>query len=348
MQASGTNFPCRSIIRRMGISIETNDLSRSYAELPAVQGLNLSVPRGELFALLGPNGGGKTTTLSMLTTLLRPSRGSARVAGFDVVQQASAVRRQIGVVFQGPSLDEQLSAWENLDFHARIYAMPRAEFRRRAAELLALVELTERQHDPVRSFSGGMRRRLELARSLLHQPAVLFLDEPTVGLDPQTRHAMWEYLARLRQQTELTIFLTTHYLEEAEGCDRVAILDGGRLVALDHPAALKAQLGGDVLHVQVADATAAQRVLQAHGVAARQEAAGLALETPDGPRRIPEVVAQLENAGHTVQAVNLRRPSLEEVFIKLTGRAIRAEPPEAAPEALGRRGRMGRRPRGAR
>lgn len=322
----------------MTLSIEAQGLSRAYGAIRAVEGLSLSVQAGELFALLGPNGGGKTTTVGLLTTLLRPSAGAARVAGYDVAAQPQQVRRHIGVVFQGASLDEQLTARENLDFHARIYAMPPALFRQRADELLALVELADRQHEPVRNFSGGMRRRLELARGLLHQPQVLFLDEPTVGLDPQTRRAMWAYLHTLRQQSGVTIFLTTHYLEEAEGCNRVAIIDGGRLIALDSPGALKATLGGDVLYLHTADPAAAQEFLRAQGLEVRHGAEGLAVEAGDGPRRIPELVAALEGAGHAVLAVNLRRPSLEDVFIKLTGRAIRAEAPEAN-EALGRRGR---------
>ncbi|HRN49695.1 MAG TPA: ATP-binding cassette domain-containing protein [Anaerolineales bacterium] len=325
----------------MTIAIEANGLSRSYADLRAVDGLSLTVNAGELFALLGPNGGGKTTTLGMLTTMLRPSAGTAHVAGHDVSTQPHEVRSRIGVVFQGPSLDEQLTARENLDFHARIYNMPRALFQQRADELLALVELAERQHEAVRTFSGGMRRRLELARALLHQPQVLFLDEPTVGLDPQTRRAIWDYLHTLRQQSGVTIFLTTHYLEEAEGCDRVAILDGGTLAALDTPAALKATLGGDVLYIRTADVQAAEHLLQAEGLAVRRGSEGLAVEANDGPRRIPELVAILEGQGQRVEAVNLRRPSLEDVFIKLTGRAIRAEAPEAS-AAPARRGRMGR------
>lgn len=331
----------------MSMVIEAQGLGRDYGELVAVDALDLAVGQGELFALLGPNGGGKTTTVGLLTTLLRPSRGSARVAGYDVARQPAEVRSRIGVVFQGPSLDEQLTAWENLDFHARIYNMPRAQFRQQASELLALVELAKRQHEPVRSFSGGMRRRLELARGLLHQPQVLFLDEPTVGLDPQTRRAIWDYLHTLRQQRGVTIFLTTHYLEEAEGCDRVAILDGGTLTALDTPAALKATLGGDVLYIRTANVQAAEQLLRAHGLAVRSSAEGLAVEVGDGPGQIPELVARLERSGHAVQAINLRRPSLEDVFIKLTGRDIRAESPDAA-EALGRKARMGRGPRGGR
>lgn len=330
----------------MSISIETKGLRREYGDLVAVDGLNLKIQQGELFALLGPNGGGKTTAVNLLTTLLRPSRGSARVAGYDVASQSVEVRRRIGVVFQGPSLDEQLTAWENLDFHARVYNMARQQFRQRATELLELVQLAARQNEPVRNFSGGMRRRLELARGLLHQPQVLFLDEPTVGLDAQTRRSIWSYLAALRQQTGVTIFLTTHYLGEAEDCDRTAIIDDGKLVALDTPAALKATLGGDVLHIRVADVARASELLrQGAQLEPRPGPDGLVVEVADGPRHIPNLVAMLDGAGIPVQAVNLRRPSLEDVFIKLTGRGIRVEAPEAS-EALDRRGRMGRRERG--
>jgi ABC-2 type transport system ATP-binding protein len=326
--------------------IEAAQLSRTFGERIAVQSLDLAVAQGELFALLGPNGAGKTTTIALLCTQLTPSSGTARVAGFDIASQAGQVRSRIGLVFQDPSLDEQLTAWENLDFHARIYAMPRALFRQRAAELLALVELADRKDDVVRSFSGGMRRRLELARGLLHQPQVLFLDEPTVGLDPQTRRAIWEYLTALRQRQGVTILLTTHYLEEAEGCDRVAIMDHGRLIALDTPAALKAGLGGDVVSFAPSDADAATRILAARGLAPRPSPNGLIIEVGQGEQFVPELVSLLAASGVQLNSVGVSRPSLEDVFIKLTGRAIRAEEAESN-EDLRRRG-GGSRPGGRR
>lgn len=326
----------------MSSVIETNNLGKSYGERVAVDGLTLSVKGGELFALLGPNGAGKTTTIGLLCTLLRPGRGSARVAGFDVATQPAEVRGHIGLVFQDPSLDEQLTAWENLDFHARVYGMPRPLFRQRAAELLALVELIDRKDDAVRSFSGGMRRRLELARGLLHQPQVLFLDEPTIGLDPQTRRAIWEYLAALRRQEGVTILLTTHYLEEAEDCDRVAIIDHGRLIALDTPAALKASLGGDVVAFAPSDTETAARILAARGLQPRPGPDGLIVEVERGEAFVPELVSLLAAGSVQVRSVGLSRPSLEDVFIKLTGRDIRAEEPDAK-EGLRRAGRGGRR-----
>jgi ABC-2 type transport system ATP-binding protein len=326
----------------MSSVIETNNLGKSYGERVAVDGLTLSVKSGELFALLGPNGAGKTTTIGLLCTLLRPGRGSARVAGFDVATQPAEVRGHIGLVFQDPSLDEQLTAWENLDFHARVYGMPRPLFRQRAAELLALVELIDRKDDAVRSFSGGMRRRLELARGLLHQPQVLFLDEPTIGLDPQTRRAIWEYLAALRRQGGMTILLTTHYLEEAEGCDRVAIIDHGRLIALDTPAALKASLGGDIVAFAPSDTETAARILAARGLQPRPGPDGLIVEVERGEALVPELVSLLAAGGVQVRSVGLSRPSLEDVFIKLTGRDIRAEETDAK-EDLRRARRGGRR-----
>lgn len=222
----------------MSNAIECEGLGCRYGDVVAVQSLDLTVEAGWLFALLGPNGAGKTTTFQMLITLLRPTAGEARVLGFDVVRQAPEVRARIGVVFQEPALDERLTARENLEIHAALYGIPRNEVRSRVAEALEWATLEGTANRPVRAFSGGMKRRLELARALLHNPQVLFLDEPTVGLDPQGRRHLWESIAGLRGQG-LTVFMTTHYLAEAEACDRVGIMDRGELVALDAPAALK-------------------------------------------------------------------------------------------------------------
>ncbi len=208
-------------------SIEVRDLARSFGRLEAVKGVTFDVAEGELFGFLGPNGAGKTTTINVLCTLLRPTRGSARVNGFDVGRQRSAVRRSIGLVFQQTTLDEYLSAEQNLLFHAYAYGIPAGLRRQRIEELLTMVELWDRRKGSARTFSGGMKRRLEFARGLLHRPRVLFLDEPTIGLDPQTRRHIWDYLQRVREQERITLFLTTQYLEEAEGCDRIAIIDRG-------------------------------------------------------------------------------------------------------------------------
>ena len=225
------------------LAIACQGLARSFGEVEAVIGVDLQVREGEFFALLGPNGAGKTTTLHMLTTLLRPSGGEARVLGFDPVREASAVRERIGMVFQEPALDERLSARENLGIHAALYGIPRAETKERIDRALNWAELKGASHRLVRTFSGGMKRRLELARALMHEPSLLFLDEPTLGLDPQGRRNLWEHIAALREEG-LTVFMTTHHLQEAEACDRVAIIDRGRVVALDTPAALKAQVLG--------------------------------------------------------------------------------------------------------
>ena len=222
-------------------AIEVSHLVKRFNGLTAVDDLSFAVETGELFGFLGPNGAGKTTTISILCTLLAPTSGGAAVAGFDCGSQSRQVRQSIGIIFQDPSLDERLTAWENLEFHGLIYHMGSVERRRRMEEVLRLVELWDRRHDIVKIFSGGMKRRLEVARGLMHQPKVLFLDEPTIGLDPQTRHRTWETLERLRADVRMTFFLTTHSMEEASQCDRVAIIDHGRLLALDRPQELVAK-----------------------------------------------------------------------------------------------------------
>lgn len=225
-----------------GAAIEAVELTREFEGVTAVSGVSFEVPRGEFFALLGPNGAGKTTTLQMLSTLLRPSSGSARVFGADTVRQAPMVRAQLGMVFQEPALDERLTARENLEMHATLYRIPRSEVRPRVDEALAWAQLTEVGKRVLRSFSGGMKRRLELARALMHRPRLLFMDEPTLGLDPQGRRHLWERIGQLRGQG-LTVFMTTHYLQEAEACHRVGIIDHGELIALGTPAELKRKLG---------------------------------------------------------------------------------------------------------
>jgi ABC-2 type transport system ATP-binding protein len=215
--------------------VQVRDLRRRFGQLEAVKGVTFDVGEGEVFGFLGPNGAGKTTTINMLCTLLRPTAGSATVNGFDVTSQRSEVRRSIGLVFQQPTLDEYLSAEQNLRFHAYAYGVPADVREPRIQELLTMVELWDRRRGSVRTFSGGMKRRLEIARGLLHHPRVLFLDEPTLGLDPQTRRHIWDYLLRLREAENLTIFLTTQYLDEAEYCARIAIIDQGQIIALDCP-----------------------------------------------------------------------------------------------------------------
>lgn len=324
-------------------SIEVRGLSRRFGDLEAVRQVSFEVEEGEVFGFLGPNGAGKTTTINMLCTLLKISSGSATVNGYDVEKQANQVRQSIGLIFQDQSLDEQLSAWENLAFHARIYDVPRKKFVARADELLAMVDLSERKKDIVKQFSGGMKRRLEIARGLLHHPRVLFLDEPTIGLDPQTRRHIWDYLLKLRERKGVTMFMTTHYMEEAENCDRIAIIDHGEIVALDTPKALKSLVGGDIVSVRTSDnALAAQRLAEFGRGESRTGPDGqLIVEIEDGDEFIPRMMDVLANgsAPVQVQSVNLRSPTLEDVFIKLTGRAIREESADAK-DRMRMRGRM--------
>ncbi len=237
----------------MSAIIEVTDLVKKYGDLTAVKGISCEVELGEIFGFLGPNGAGKTTTISILCTLLSPTGGSAKLDGRDVSTQRDRVRESIGLVFQDPSLDDTLTAKENLEFHAYAYRVPREERDDRIQEVLEMVELLDRQNDRLETFSGGMKRRLEIARGLLHYPKVLFLDEPTIGLDPQTRNSIWEYIRELKKKHRITIFLTTHYMDEAENCDRIAIIDYGEIIALDTPEGLKSQVGGDVIKISTAN-----------------------------------------------------------------------------------------------
>jgi ABC-2 type transport system ATP-binding protein len=303
--------------------IQAEGLVKRYGELEAVRGIDLEVGHGEIFGFLGPNGAGKSTTISILCTLLRPTAGSARVAGVDVVQDPARVRQRIGLVFQDPSLDDQLTGRENLEFHAWIYGVPAAERGHRIDEMLALLQLTERAGSPVKTYSGGMKRRLEIARGMLHQPQVLFLDEPTLGLDPQTRQSIWKHLNELRDNKGVTIFMTTHYMDEAEYCDRIAIIDRGKIVALGTPEELKAMVGGDVVTITSSkpDAAAAE-ITKMLGVTPIRDNGSLRMEVPDAKAFVPRLVRELEAP---VDTVTLRRPSLDDVFLKLTGHAIRDE-----------------------
>ncbi|GAA4800204.1 ABC transporter ATP-binding protein [Streptomyces ziwulingensis] len=302
-------------------AVRAEGLSKLYGERAAVVGLDLDVADGEIFGFLGPNGAGKSTTIGMLSTLVRPTLGRAWIAGHDVLCDPRAVRSRIGLVFQEPSLDEELTAAENLRFQAELFGLARAEARRRIAALLELVDLTARRDGLVRTFSGGMRRRLEIARGLLHAPRVLFLDEPTTGLDPQTRAAIWEHLHRLRRERELTVFLTTHHLEEAENCDRIAIMDDGELVAEGTPRELKAVVGDDLVVLRTGDdAAAAAAVRASFAVAAEAGASGVRMRVPDGAAFVPRLCARLTVPVH---AVTVAPPTLDDVFLHYTGRSIR-------------------------
>lgn len=311
--------------------INVASLSRRFNSFTAVDSVSFSMADGEVFAFLGPNGAGKTTTINMLCTLLRPTGGTATVNGYDIVKQRSAVRRSIGLVFQDPTLDEHLTAEQNLRFHAYAYQIPRELAGRRIAELLELVELSDWRRSSVRTFSGGMKRRLEIARGLLHSPRVLFLDEPTLGLDPQTRRHIWQHILQLRQQHGLSIFLTTHYMDEAEVAGRVAIMDNGRIIALDTPERLKDQLGGDVITVEAQNNDAAKAELQRRfGIVPLEEEGHLTFSVPHGDRFLPRLLRTMENS---VISVGLRRPTLEDVFLHVTGHAIRDREADPVSEA---------------
>ncbi len=303
-------------------AIEVLGLSKRYGDVEAVRDVSFSVRTGEVFALLGPNGAGKSTTIKMLCTLARPTSGTAHVAGCDVVAQPKAVRRRIGLVFQEQTLDQQLTAEENLRFHAVLYRMPAALVRPRIDRVLALVSLSDRRRDLVSTYSGGMARRLEIARGMLHTPAVLFLDEPTIGLDPQTRALMWEDVLRLRDEEGVTVLLTTHYMEEAEYADRIAIIDEGRIVALDTPAALKATVGADTVELHTSDDAAAVRALEAAGLEFLRRDEGIVVSVADGESQVPGLIAIV---GVPVQSVHVHRPTLDDVFLHFTGREIRQD-----------------------
>ncbi len=300
--------------------VEVRDLTRRFGEFTAVDGISFDVREGEVFAFLGPNGAGKSTTINMLCTLARPTSGHVAVAGFDVAERPKAVRRNIGLVFQDQTLDDRLTAQENLRFHAVLYRVPGDEVDERIARVLELVDLSDRRYDLVSEFSGGMARRLEIARALMHVPRVLFLDEPTLGLDPQTRALMWEDVLRLRAEANVTVFLTTHYMDEAENADRIAIIDHGKIVALDTPRALKAQIGADTVDLGTTDDAAAIAALQRAGYRVQATSGGARVFVENGENA---VAALVEAAGVPVRSVHVHQPTLDDVFLHHTGREIR-------------------------
>jgi len=303
--------------------IKVENLVKRFGELVAVDNISFTVAPGEIFGLLGPNGAGKTTTINILCTLAKPTSGQAFVNGFHVVHQQNQVRQSIGLVFQDPSLDERLSGLQNLRFHALVYNVPASVREQRIEQVLRMVELWDRRHSEVRTYSGGMKRRLELARGLLHYPKVLFLDEPTLGLDPQTRNRLWEYIFELRRREGTTVFLTTHYMDEADKADRLAIIDYGKLVAIDTPERLKKIMGRDIISVKTDDNDkAVEEVRLRYQIEARSDSDGLTFEVDNGEEFLPTFIKEF---GTKILSVSLRRPSLDDVFLKLTGREIRQE-----------------------
>ncbi|TML65471.1 MAG: ATP-binding cassette domain-containing protein [Actinobacteria bacterium] len=305
----------------MDTVIEARDLAKRYDNLEAVRGVSFSVQPGEIFGFLGPNGAGKSTTINILCTLALPTGGGASVAGYDVVSAPREVRRRIGLVFQDTTLDDYLTATENLRFHAELYGVPSHVIDERVHQVMDMVGLWERRTSIVRTFSGGMKRRLEIARGLLHSPRVLFLDEPTVGLDPQTRSTIWAYIQELRQRESITIFLTTHYMDEAEYCDRIAIIDHGEIVVVDTPEALKASIGKDRVELRTADDSVAIAALHEHfGLEATPSEGEVAFHVEKGEEFVPRLFAELDVPIHSVRVA---RPTLDDVFMSYTGRTIR-------------------------
>lgn len=303
-------------------AVETDGLTKRYGELLAVDRLDLKIEGGEIFGLLGPNGAGKTTTLSMLATLLKPTSGTARVNGHDIIEQPHEVRRSIGIVFQDPSSDDVLTGRENLYLHALMFGVPKHERKQKIDYVLSLVDLQDRANDIVKKYSGGMRRRLELARGLLHNPRILFLDEPTLGLDPQTREHIWQYIENLVKAEKVTVIITTHYMDEADRlCDRVAIIDHGKIVALDKPAALKAKVGGEIIKLRVRSPKLEPIKDLDYVLSVDQSGSTLLLTVKDASAHLQEILGTIGQ----VESVEVRSPTLNDVFLNYTGREIREE-----------------------
>ena len=301
--------------------LQTFQLSKRFGELEAVQNVNLRLSPGEIVGLLGPNGAGKSTTIKMLSTLLRPSAGSAVLVGYDLIKDPFKIRQHIGIIFQDSTLDNRLTGRENLEFHCMIYKVPKQERPARIQQMLEMVDLTEAANRYVKTYSGGMKRRLEIARGLLHRPAILFLDEPTVGLDPQTRATIWEYVRRLVKEYGMGVLMTTHYMEEAENCRYIAIMDHGRLIAEGSPEQLKSMMEGDRIQLTTADNSLAASWLEQNRslkVTVKQD--GIEFVLPHGDTQLARLLTELPTE---VQRLTVQQPTLEDVFIKLTGRQMR-------------------------
>jgi ABC-2 type transport system ATP-binding protein len=302
--------------------IEIRSLTKTFGKIRAVRGIDLTIEKGEIFGLLGPNGAGKTTTIGMLCTIVRPTSGSGIIAGFDIAKHPTQVRQNVGIVFQDPTLDTILTGRENLQLHARLYAIPARDRNRWIEEMLELVDLTQRADDLTKTYSGGMRRRLELARGLLHRPAVLFLDEPTLGLDPQTRARTWEYIRKMAQKERTTVVLTTHYMEEAQlMCNRIGIIDAGRIIALDTPGNMIDMLGGDIVAINSPNPPLDTIRALSYVSAIKTVGETIEITMKSAHLHLAELLSLIDN----VVSVEIRKPTLNDVFIKLTGRDIRQE-----------------------
>ena len=326
-------------------AIKINNLTMKFGNLIAVNKISFNVKQGEIFGFLGPNGAGKTTTLSILSTLLAPTSGEAIVNGFNVTTEMDDVRSSIGMVFQDMTLDDELTAYENMDMHGRFYGVGKEDRKERIAKLLKLVDLEKRKDSLVKTFSGGMKRRLEIARGLLHEPKILFLDEPTLGLDPQTRNKLWEYIKKLNKDTGLTIILTTHYMDEADQLsDRIAIIDKGTIIALDTPDNLKKKLGGDIITIVTAKSEKFEQLLkkQAWCKSIKEHDQTLAINVKDASKTISEVIKLADMNSIIIDSANIHKPSLEDVFLHFTGKTIReqdADSKDAMRNSMKMRGR---------
>jgi ABC-2 type transport system ATP-binding protein len=300
-------------------AVQIEHVSKRYGRTLALDDVSFEVRPNELFALLGPNGAGKTTLLHILCTILRPDSGTARINGIDVIKNPLEGRRNLGVVFQEPSLDDRLTVYENLNFHGLVYGVPAALRRKRIDEMLALVELSDWRERLVRTLSSGMKRRLEIARALVHHSRILFLDEPTVGLDAQSRERLWQYVHRLRSERALTVIVTTHYIEEVEGCDRVCIIDQGRILAQDTPAALKTAHGQELIRVVAREEATAAEIAAVYSELAVRTDAEIVLKS-SGDAFAESFLARY---GSRIRKLVVEAPSLESVFLSLTGRELR-------------------------
>ncbi|MBY7142571.1 ATP-binding cassette domain-containing protein [Virgibacillus sp. NKC19-3] len=302
--------------------IDVDHLKKNYKSFQAVKNSNFHVEQGEIFGFLGPNGAGKSTTINILSTMLPPTSGTVTINGYDVVREQNRVRESIGIIFQQNTLDEKLTAKENLMLHCKFYGVPRAKRKSRIDEVLAIVDLQESIHTLVEKFSGGMQRRLEIARGLLHYPKVLFLDEPTVGLDPQTRAHVWEYILKLKEKENITMFLTTHYLDEAEISDRIAIMDHGEIIAIDTPKRLKQQLGGDIIEITTSNNEAAMKEIRETfdvvDLSLKGDVIYCKVENSDA--FVSEFIKTLQTP---LTGLDIRKPTLNDVFLSFTGREIR-------------------------
>ncbi len=312
--------------------ITTIDLTKKFNDFTAVDHISFSIKKGEIFGFLGPNGAGKTTTIKMLTTLLYPTEGSATLSDFDIIKERDDVRQKIGVVFQEPALDTELTGKENLDFHARMYGLSKDKRKNRINDVLQLVDLVEKKDVLVKNYSGGMKRRLEIARGLMHYPTVLFLDEPTLGLDSQTRRAIWEYIKKMNKEEHTTIFLTTHYMDEADYlCDRVGIIDKGKILVIDTTQNLKNSVGNDVITLSCSELDKFTKRLEKEEWIKniKRHDLNLTLGVEKGEEKIPAIFEIAHKLKIKIKSISVRKPTLDDVFLHFTGRTMRDFEPES-------------------